>query len=188
MTPISVIKTDVARSTCLFAKFHKPSKKITPAEIGINIKPLTINSNSLFERVSVKVGIVVAPNSGWVTKGTKRYTANIKNAKIAGKQNVFINAVDGDTWITYKSDANPIKKFVLKKGRTLLVRGDLVRIFLGNINVARVFLDNKPLTITSRSGVKSLVFPQEKASEFKLPLFIYNSGKAITSSEYEETL
>lgn len=114
--------------------------------------------------------------------------ANIKNAKIAGKQNVFINAVDGDTWITYKSDANPIKKFVLKKGRTLLVRGDLVRIFLGNINVARVFLDNKPLTITSRSGVKSLVFPQEKASEFKLPLFIYNSGKAITSSEYEETL
>lgn len=112
-----------------------------------------------------------------------------KNSLIAGKQNVFINAVDGDTWITYKSDDGPIKKFVLKQGRTLLIRGDLVRIFLGNINVARVFLNNEPLKISSRSGVKSLVFPQESAKEFKLPLFIYtDNGKAITSSDYEEKL
>jgi cytoskeletal protein RodZ len=111
-----------------------------------------------------------------------------KQSVIAGKQNVFINAVDGDTWITYKSDDNAIKKFVLKQGRTLLIRGDLIRIFLGNINVAKVFLNNKPLKISSRSGVKSLVFPQEQASDYKLPLFIYENGKAITSSEYEESL
>ncbi|WP_164848324.1 RodZ family helix-turn-helix domain-containing protein [Halobacteriovorax sp. HLS] len=114
---------------------------------------------------------------------------NIKSSLIAGKQNVFINAVDGDTWITYKSDDNAIKKFVLKQGRTLLIRGDLIRIFLGNINVARVFLNNDPLTITTRSGVKSLVFPQESAKDFKLPLFIYKkNGKAITSSEYEQDI
>jgi len=111
--------------------------------------------------------------------------ASHRNSIVSGKQNVFINATEGDTWITYKADDNPIRKFVLKNGRTLLIRGDLLRVFLGNINVTKVFLNNKPLNIQSRSGVKSLVFPQEKASEFKLPLFIYpKTGKVMTSQEY----
>ncbi len=114
---------------------------------------------------------------------------SIKAALIKDKQNIFINAVDGDTWITYKSDNDDIKKFVLSKGRTLLIRGDIVRIFLGNVNVARIFLNNKALEITSRSGVKSLIFPQEQAKNYKLPLFIYpKPGQVITSSEYEESL
>ncbi|ATH09022.1 hypothetical protein BIY24_14020 [Halobacteriovorax marinus] len=114
---------------------------------------------------------------------------NIKAAKIDGKQNIFINAVDGDTWITYKSDNDDIKKFVLHQGRTLLIRGDIVRMFLGNVNVAKIFLNNKALKISSRSGVKSLVFPQENAKDYKLPLFIYpKPGQVITSSEYEESL
>lgn len=104
---------------------------------------------------------------------------------ITGKQNVFINAVDGDSWITYKSDANPVKKFVLKQGRTLLIRGDLNRVFLGNVNVTKIFLNNKPIAIKSRSGVKSLVFPQTKAEDYLIPLFIYNkNGSAMTSDEY----
>ena len=127
-----------------------------------------------------------------ITNDDAAYThlpENIKSSLIAGKQNVFINAVDGDTWITYKSDDNDIKKFVLKKGRTLLIRGDIVRIFLGNVHVARIFLNNKALKITSRSGVKSLVFPQDQAKDYKLPLFLYPTpGKVITSKEYAESL
>lgn len=114
---------------------------------------------------------------------------NIKASIVKGKQNIFINAVDGDTWITYKSDNDDIKKFVLKQGRTLLIRADIARVFLGNVNAARIFLNNKALKITSGSGVKSLVFPQEKSVDFKLPLFLYpKPGKVITSSEYEESL
>ena len=111
----------------------------------------------------------------------KKYQQSV----IEGKQNVFINAVDGDSWITYKSDNNPIKKFILKQGRTLLIRGDLNRVFLGNVNVTKIFLNNKPVSIKSRSGVKSLVFPQTKAEDYLIPLFIYNkNGSAITSDEY----
>ncbi|WP_372651308.1 helix-turn-helix domain-containing protein [Halobacteriovorax sp.] len=127
-----------------------------------------------------------------VTNDEEAYThlpENIKASLIQGKQNIFISAVDGDTWITYKSDDGDIKKFVLSKGRTLLIRGDVVRVFLGNINVAQIFLNNKALKITSRSGVKSLVFPQEKAVDYKLPLFLYpKPGQVITSSEYEESI
>lgn len=104
---------------------------------------------------------------------------------INGKQNVFINATDGDTWITYKSDDDKVKKFILKQGRRLLIRGDLIRLFMGNVKVTKMFLNNRPLIIETKSGVRSLVFPQERSSEFKIPLFIYKKdGTVQPSDEY----
>ena len=108
-------------------------------------------------------------------------------AIVEGQQNVFINANKADSWLTYKSDDDPIKKFVLKKGRTILIRGKLVRIFLGNLGAVTVFKNNKALKISSPSGVKSLVIPQERASEFVIPLFIFNkNGSVQTSEDYLE--
>lgn len=105
----------------------------------------------------------------------------------AGQQNVFINAFKDDSWLTYKSDNDPIKKFVLKKGRTILIRGKLIRLFLGNLGSVKVFRNNKPLIISSPSGVKSLVIPQERGSEFVIPLFIFNkNGSVQTSEDYLE--
>ncbi|TNF28532.1 MAG: hypothetical protein EP319_08845 [Deltaproteobacteria bacterium] len=107
---------------------------------------------------------------------------------IEGKQNVFIKAISGDTWLTYKADSDPIKKFILKEGRHLIIRGDEIIAFLGNVKVTKIFLNNKLLDIESRSGVKSLVFPQEKKDSYRLPLFIYNNkkGTVMTSKEYME--
>ncbi|EQC44834.1 DNA-binding helix-turn-helix protein [Bacteriovorax sp. Seq25_V] len=102
-----------------------------------------------------------------------------------GKQNVFITATEGDTWITYKQDSDQVKKFILKQGRYLIIRGNDVRVFLGNANVTKVFLNNNLLDFTTKSGVKSLVFPQELGKKLKLPLFIFkNDGSVITSEEY----
>lgn len=113
--------------------------------------------------------------------------SNYKNAVKEGTQNLFINAIDGDTWITYQSDDGPIKKFTLREGRKLMIRGQLIQIFFGNINATKVFLDNQLLDIPSNKGVKSVVFPQTKASEFKIPLFIYNKdGSVISSQNYSE--
>jgi len=112
----------------------------------------------------------------------KAYQASV----LEGKQNIFIKAVSGDTWLTYKSDSDPIKKFILKEGRHLIIRGDEVIAFLGNVKVTRIFLNNKLLDIQSRSGVKSLVFPQIRKGDYRLPLFIYNNkkGTVMTSKEY----
>jgi len=106
-------------------------------------------------------------------------------AVIEGSHNVFINAYKEDSWLTYKADDGPIKKFVLRKGRTILIRGKLIRVFLGNLGAVKVFRNNIPQKITSSSGVKSLVFPQERGSEFVIPLFIFNkNGGVQTSEEY----
>ena len=106
-----------------------------------------------------------------------------------GKQNLFINAANGDTWITYKKDNDPIKKFILKKGKMLMIRGDEIKIFFGNVLETKVFLNNQLLSIKTKSGVKSIVLPESLARETKLPLFIFKKdGSVQTSDEYIKNL
>jgi len=109
---------------------------------------------------------------------------NMQSSVISDKQNVFINAVDGDTWITYKKDDDAIKQFVLKKDKNILIRGDEIRLFLGNVNATKIFLNNDPISLQSRSGVKSLVFPQSAAKRYHIPLFVFEGGNVMTSDEY----
>ncbi len=109
--------------------------------------------------------------------------SNFKANVTEGKQNVFINAVNRDTWLTYQVDGGEIKKFILKKDQKLFVTGEEILFFLGNFNVAKIFLNNKLLSISSRSGVKSLVFPQEKAKEHFYPLFIYKDNGSVINSK-----
>lgn len=115
--------------------------------------------------------------------------SNFRAAAVDGKQNVFINATDGDTWLTYQSDDGDIKKFVLKQGQKLFITGEEILLFLGNYRVTKIFLNNKPIDIHSRSGVKSLVFPQEKSNEHFYPLFIYkDDGSVVNSKNYKASL
>ncbi|MBI2522178.1 MAG: helix-turn-helix domain-containing protein [Bdellovibrio sp.] len=109
---------------------------------------------------------------------------NIQAAIVKNKQNVYITAVDGDTWLTYKKDQEPVKRFTLTQNKSILLRANELRIFLGNANVARVFLNNKLLDISSKNGIKSLVIPKENASKYHFPLFIYENGQTFTSDEY----
>lgn len=102
---------------------------------------------------------------------------------VEGIQAIFITATKGDSWLTYKSDDDPIKKFVLKEGRSLLFRAKEARVFLGNLGAVRIFLNNRPLKVTSRTGVKSLVFPQENANNYVMPLFIYKEDGTVQTSE-----
>ena len=71
----------------------------------------------------------------------------------------------------------------------MMLRGDLVLLFLGNIGGVKVFLNNQLLSIESRSGVKSLIFPQEQKDRFSLPLFVYpKDGSVWTSEEYQNRI
>lgn len=111
--------------------------------------------------------------------------SEFRGTTIAGKQNIIVLANKTDVWLTYKSDSDPIKKFVLKKGRSVLIRGDEIRIFLGNFAGATLYLNEEPLAISSSSSVKSLVFPQEKRDKYKMPLFVFHdNGKVETSEDY----
>lgn len=95
----------------------------------------------------------------------------IKDSMNSDLQNLYIKAVDGNTWLSYKIDANPIESVILNKDSDLFLQGSEIRIFLGNVNVTRIFYNNYLIDAPTKSGVKSLVFPEESNGKFMLPLF-----------------
>ena len=117
----------------------------------------------------------------------KKYIPDQMQTVIPNKENLFIRATNGDTWLAYKADDQDIRRFTLREGKFTLIRANTIRIFFGNVNATKVFLNNKLLKTPSRTGVKSLVIPEEKSDQFMLPLFIFKEdGTAMTSEEYQK--
>ena len=63
-----------------------------------------------------------------------------------------------------------------------MIQGDEIHLFLGNVNATKIFLNNLPLHIQSRTGVKSLIFPQDRRSLYQLPLFIFKDDGTVIPS------
>ena len=112
---------------------------------------------------------------------------NIQNSMVEGKQNLFLKAYKDSSWITYKIDNEPIRKFILEKDKTLLLRGDEIRLFIGNVNATLIFINNRPLEVISKSGVKSLIFPEKNKDKYKVPFFVFKEDGTVTTSEETAT-
>lgn len=95
----------------------------------------------------------------------------IKDATNSSMQNLYIRATEGNTWVSYKIDNSPIESVIIAKGSDLFLQGSEIRLFLGNVNVTKIFYNNYLIETPTKSGVKSLVFPEEHNSKFMLPLF-----------------
>ncbi len=103
-----------------------------------------------------------------------------------GNKSLLIHALDDDNWLTYQVNNESIKRFILKQGNFLRLEGEIIKITFGNVKKARIYLDNIPLSIPSRTGVTSIIIPQDRKKDFYFPPFIYslNGQKVITSDEY----
>jgi cytoskeletal protein RodZ len=99
-----------------------------------------------------------------------------------GMQHVFLNAADGDSWVTYKVDKSEIKKYVLRQGRTLFIHGSLIRLFLGNSKTIKLFHNKNLMTFKGKPGPKNLVFPDSLKSQYPDPLFIFATDGTVTTS------
>lgn len=113
---------------------------------------------------------------------------NIRESVVADKENIFIHAVDGDSWISYKTDDEKIKRFVLKQGRHILIRGEIILLFMGNAGASKIFYNNQLVKFKTSSGVKSLIFPQEEIPNHELPLFPSYNDVLYTVKEYKEKM
>jgi cytoskeleton protein RodZ len=182
------------------AEVPKPvvAEKTEPTE-PVAEEPLKIN---LIDAKTAKTDVVVNDVSlESFSIGEKQYVdeklskekydeylpARFRVDPIDGQESIFINAVDGDSWLTYKVDDKEIKKFVLKQGRTLFLRGKLVRLFIGNAKTIKVFRNNQAINIAhnTKTGVKSVVFPEAMKTKYLAPLFVFlDDGTVITSDEH----
>lgn len=112
-----------------------------------------------------------------------------KDAVEPEKHNLFINALEGDTWLSYQLDDEDIKRFVLKKGKSLFIQADeVILIFMGNLNVTKMFYNNQLVDAPTRTGVKSLIFPESQAGEYDLPLFPTHNGVPYKQDVYKKRM
>jgi cytoskeleton protein RodZ len=95
----------------------------------------------------------------------------IKDAMNPELQNIYIKAIEGNTWLSYKIDEKPIESAIINKGSDLFLQGSEIRIFLGNVNVTKIFYNNYLIETPSKSGVKTLIFPEESMPKYLVPLF-----------------
>lgn len=142
---------------------EEKKEETKPAEFQRNFPPVEFKKlrGKLF---SVKTD---APEN----EDTEIFPQTIKEAMNSSMQNIYIKASEGNTWVSYKIDNNPIESVIINKGSDLFLQGNEIRLFLGNVNVTKIFYNNYLIETPTKSGVKSLVFPEESNSKYQLPLF-----------------
>ncbi len=117
------------------------------------------------------------------------FPEKIKTTMNSSLQNVYIRAVDGNTWISYKIDSNPISSVIISEGNDLFLQGSEIRLFLGNVNVTKIFYNNYLIETPTKSGVKSLIFPEENNEKYLLPLFPKAKDDILyTAEEYTKRM
>ena len=176
----------------------KPVVKAEPVEVKPE-EPIQVN---LIQDKNQKVDVTVNDiNLATISLGEKQFAeetmskekmdellpAKYRIQPTKGVETIFINASEGDSWLTYKVDDKDIKKFVLRQGRTLFLRGNVIRLFIGNTKSLSVFYNNKPvnLAVGTKTGVKNIVLPEELKTKYMAPLFVFqDDGTVVTSDEY----
>jgi cytoskeletal protein RodZ len=88
------------------------------------------------------------------------------------RQNVFIKAVDGDSWLAFKVGESAPKTKIVKQGEDFNLSGEQIFLFLGNFKAVRLFYNNQYIETNTKSNVLSFVFPLEQAKNHYRPLFL----------------
>lgn len=94
-----------------------------------------------------------------------------------------LKAIKGDSWLAYKIDQQKIVRYTLKKGQSLVLKGEKIRITLGNPQAVELTKSGQIVAIE-----KNLVFPEHLSSIYKPPFFVFDdqSGAVITKRMHEE--
>ena len=98
------------------------------------------------------------------------------------EQVLIIKANFGPSWMAFKVDNNPVRRFTLKKGGTIVLKGQSIRLITGNFKNLIIKKNNQLVTIKgSNKNTASLVFPKELEKKYNTPYFIFNDdGTAKT--------
>ncbi len=159
----------------------KPAPVSPAAEIRRNFPPKD------FRRISVRLFTVI-PDSPEASD-TAIFPDERRRALNPELENVYVRALEGNTWLSYKIDAQPIVSVVLEKGGDLFLQGKEILMFIGNVKVTRIFYQNRLIDPPTKTGFKSLVFPESKATGHMLPLFPKASDDILyTAEEYQRRM
>lgn len=99
-------------------------------------------------------------------------TDDTSEGNLQKKYNLALTASE-DAWFRFQQDDGEIKDIMLRKGRTVTLRGDkVIKLFSGNLGAIQAKLNGKPLeTMTQKDRTMSAVIPFSEVPNYPLPLF-----------------
>lgn len=150
----------------------------------INSKPVAYKMDTRLETVT-KVEEKISPILAAVPEIAKEEPS-------PKKINLVINAKNGDSWLAFKTDQDRIVKFILKKGKLLEIKGEKIRLVVGNPDALQILKDGQDVVVEkkSKSTTVHLIFPEELGEKYKPPFFVFNEkdGSVMTVRQFEEKM
>lgn len=138
---------------------------------------LIIISPLLVEMKASDTSNVVTETKKKITRTqTKRKVAGENIVVLQGSIKVSINAKNGNSWVSFKVDKNPIRQLTLKKGSSIVLTGEKIRLTLGNYKALEIYDNNEIVSVTKNSKNKAVVvsFPQKKNEKKAESDFIFS--------------
>lgn len=86
-----------------------------------------------------------------------------KIAYIQGSQKVSISAKNGNSWISFVVDKNPLRQLTLKKGSSIILSGEKIKLTVGNYKALEVKNNNVIVSNfkSNKNKTVSVSFPQK---------------------------
>jgi cytoskeleton protein RodZ len=178
VTPVKPVEVPVVKVE------EKPKDQAIASPETVTPKPVTVKRifpPKDFREIKLKLFAFTEAND----EVSALLTPEIREKFNKNLENIFITAVDGSTWLSYKIDEGPIEGVQLAQGGDLFLQGKKILLFFGNVKVTRIFYQNKLIDAPTPTGFKSLVFPESETKNHLLPLFPKaENGRLYTAEEY----
>ncbi len=177
LQPVPKHKEDISFSISL--KSYWPwYKAVVMVVLVFVVTVYSLTRSKQEERVTTKVppAVKVAPK----VKVENLISEKEKHIELVDLE---LKAIKGDSWLAYKIDQQKIVRYTLKKGQSLVLKGEKIRITLGNPQAVELTKSGQIVAIE-----KNLVFPEHLSSIYKPPFFVFDdqSGAVITKRMHEE--
>lgn len=114
----------------------------------------------------------------------KKPETPIKESLPQPRKVVQLKIKEGECWIAYKIDSQPVRNLTLSRDGKLKLEGDIIRLSLGRPEAVEVRYQNfevdlKPY-ITS-GGTAHLIFPADLRGKYTPPFFVFNDDGTIST-------
>lgn len=102
--------------------------------------------------------------------------------------NLSIKAIEGSCWIAYQVDDKPIVKYIMKKGKIILLTGQMIKLQVGNYKAISIEKDNVPVDVkkNTKSTTAHLIFPENLIEKTKPPFFIFKPDGSVDAKKQNE--
>lgn len=96
-----------------------------------------------------------------------------------------IEALNGDSWVAYKTNSNKIVTLTLKKGKNLNLKANSIRLILGNYKALKVIKNGEEYNYTGKlnKNVANVIFPENLKEKFETPYITFNKDETTVTNE-----